>query len=109
MKSVTNYFIQAEPWQLCLMMVAPYLVYKFSAFGHNPLEWGFLVLYFLIVLFGWIYSVGMTANRRLSTDLRMPEWLFTLTSTLPIIILLYFVLAVLQPLYQGHITQPPSW
>ena len=109
MKSITDYFINAEPWQLCLMMVAPYLVYKFSAFGHNPLEWGILVLYFLLVVLGWIYSVGVSANRKLPADLRLPESIFTITSALPILILVYFVFAVLQPLYQGELSRSPSW
>jgi hypothetical protein len=109
MRAFTNYFINAVPWQLCLMMVAPYVVYKFSPFGHNPIEWGLLVLDFLLVILGWMYSIGTIANSRLSSSLRMPGWIFSVTTLFPFLGLFYFVSSVLIPLYQGELKSPPSW
>jgi hypothetical protein len=109
MKAFTNYFLRAESWALCLMMVAPYVVYKFTSFGHNPVEWGFLTAYFLVVVLGWIYSIGSTANARLDPDLQLPGHLFTLGIILPFVSLAYFVLGVLNPMYQGQLQRPPSW
>ena len=109
MKAVTDYFLRTAPWALCLMMVAPYLVYKFSGFGQRPVEWGFLVLYFLAVVLGWIYSVGDTANKRLDNEHQLNPLAFRIAAAFPFFAIILFVTTVLLPLVRGQITHPPSW
>jgi hypothetical protein len=108
-KVFINYFLRAESWALCLMMVAPYLVYKFTTFGHNPVEWGFLVAYFLVVMLGWIYSIGNSANEKLQPELQLPGLLLKVAIAMPFASLAYFVLVILNPLYQGEMTRAPGW
>ncbi len=109
MKMIKKYFLNADAWQLSLLMVTPYLVYKFTQFGHNPVEWGFLVFYFLMVSIGWVHSVGSSANRELPEENQMPLLYFQLASLLPFFYLPVFVLWFLVPLSQGEIQQPPQW
>ena len=109
MNKVLEYFLRAAPWALCLMMVVPYAVYKLTGFGRTPLEWGFLVIYFLAVVIGWIYSVGSTANDRLPPEHRLNPLPFRVAASFPFVALVVFVVAVLLPLVRGQITHPPSW
>ena len=110
MKSIRNYFVNAEPWQLCLMMVAPYAVYKFTQFGHNnPYDWGVLVFYFLAVALGWIYSIGIESNEQLKEDFQLSSNIFSVAVITPFVcfaILLFFVII---PLSAGEISYPPRW
>lgn len=103
-----KYFLSAKPWQLCLMMVVPYAVYKFTSFGHNPIDWGFLMLYFLVVALGWIYSVGISANRKLEANFQISPTYFRVAMVVPFLYLGYFVFTFLSPLYQGLIQRPPQ-
>ena len=109
MKPVIDYFLRAAPWALCLMMVAPYLVFKFTDFGQRPVEWGVLMLYFLAVALGWIFSVGSTANDRLDPANRLNPLPFRLAAGFPFVALAVFVVVVLLPLVRGQITHPPAW
>ena len=109
MKSIRNYFVNAEPWQLCLMMVAPYVVYKFTGFGKNPYDWGALVLYFLAVALGWIYSVGYECNKKLDEDFQLSSKVFTAAIVIPFFCLIIFLFFVIIPLSKGQIAYPPRW
>jgi len=109
MRNIINYFLQAHPWQHCLMMVAPYIIYKFSGFGQNPLDWGFLVFYFLAVVLGWLYSIGMTANEKLEAPFQMYSGFFRLAIVTPVICFLIFLFMVILPLSRGEMTSPPRW
>ena len=108
MKTFINYFVTSSALQLCILMVAPYMIYKFTSFGHNPMEWGLLVLYFLAVILGWMYSVGITANNRLNPELRLPATLFLVSTILPFVSVTYFIIGVLEPFYQGELEQAPD-
>lgn len=105
---IKKYFLQASSWQLCLLMVVPYAVYKLTAFGHNPIDFGFLLLYFMLVTLGWLYSVGSTANDKLDSSLKMPVLYLQLATILPFIYLPVFILWFLLPMYRGEIQQPPE-
>lgn len=109
MKTFINYFVNSSAVQLCILMVAPYMIYNFSSFGHNPMEWGLLVLYFLAVVLGWMYSIGITANSRLDPDLRLPAILFLITTILPFVSVTYFVIGVLEPFFRGEVQNAPGW
>lgn len=109
MQTIQNYFCRAAPWQLCLLMVTPYLVYKFTAFGHHPLSFGALIGYFLGVVLGWIFTIGRVANRRLPVALRLPIAPFYLALAVPLFAVVIFVMAVLLPLARGTLSVFPPW
>jgi hypothetical protein len=106
-KMFKNYFLKASAWQLCLMMVAPYAVYKFTDFGHNPIDWGFLLFYFLVVALGWVYSIGIAANEKLEPRLQMSSIGFRVAILVPFIYVPVFVYMFLIPLSQGEVAGPP--
>lgn len=109
MKTITSYFIKADAWQLCLMMVAPYGIYKLTDFGHSPTSRGVLMIYFLLVALGWIYSIGISSNNKLDTHLQINPVVFRTALILPFICLLVFIFLILIPLYRGEILYPPRW
>ena len=109
MEKIREYFLGAQPWQLCLMMIAPYAIYKFSGFGHVPFDWGVLAFYFLAVVLGWIYSIGSTANEKLNPEFQMNALVFKTALILPFICLFVFLWGILFPLSRGEIQVLPSW
>ena len=109
MKNISEYFLRAPPLALCLMMVVPYLVYRFNGFGHRPVEWGILVIYFLAVVIGWIYCIGSTANDRLAPEHRLNPLPFRVAAIFPFVAVILLVFAVLMPLVRGQLSHHPSW
>ncbi|WP_423908792.1 hypothetical protein [Candidatus Spongiihabitans sp.] len=105
---IKTYFLQAKHWQLCLLMVTPYAVYKLTGFGHNPIDWGFLLLYFMLVMLGWLYSVGSAANDKLDPQFKIPLLYFQLAAIVPFIYLPIVVFWVLAPMSRGEIQHPPQ-
>jgi len=103
-----RFFLTADAWQLCLLMVAPYAVYKFSNFGHHPISWGILAIYFLVVFLGWVYSVGISANQNLNEQFKISPLFFRIAVVVPFIYLPVFVFGFLMPLSEGRISRPPQ-
>ncbi len=101
-----RYFLTASPWQLCLLMATPYAVYKLTRFGHTPIEWGFLVLYFLAVALGWIYCVGISANERLAPEYQKSPHLFRVATVVPFVYVPLFLYLHVIPLTLGEIQRP---
>ena len=109
MNAIRDFFVGAHAWQICLLLVAPYAVYKLTAFGHTPLEWGLLVSYFLLVMLGWLLSVGLGANARLDPGLRMPATVLAAVAVVPFVALAVFLFAGIIPVVRGEIPYPPQW
>lgn len=105
---IKTYFLKAQHWQLCLLIVTPYVVYKLTGFGHNPIDWGFLTLYFMLVALGWLYSVCSTANDKLDPKLKIPLLYFQLATLIPFIYLPTLIFWVQMPMYRGEMQQPPQ-
>ena len=109
MNTVKDYFLGAHAWQICLMLVAPYVVFRLTPFGHTPVEWAVLVTYFLLVMLGWLVSVGIGANRALDENLRMPENWVLVAAAVPFVALYVFLFAGIMPVVRGEIPFPPRW
>lgn len=112
MNKFVRFFTASRPLPLFILMVAPYGVFKMTDLGSTPAEWGFLVAYFLLVMLGWIYAIGMSANDRLAPEFRLSArliLLFRIALAVPFVCLAYFVTSVLNPLYSGELSHPPGW
>lgn len=70
---------------------------------------GSLVLFVLIVVFAWLYSIGKWANQHLPQDQQKGLVLFTLGFVVPIIYTLLLILIYLPTLDPDSRPQPPSW
>lgn len=112
MNTFIRFFTASRAFPLFVLMVSPYAVFKFTPLGSTPVEWGFLVAYFLLVMLGWIYAIGMSANDRLAPELRLSPRLVMLARfalAVPFVCLAYFVAGVLNPLYAGELPRLPGW
>jgi hypothetical protein len=103
-----NFFLRASALQLCVLMVLPYLTYKITNFGASPYELGLLFAYFMVVYFGWLYSVGVSANRQLDPQLQISPMFIGVAAIVPFLYLPIFVFLYMVPLYQGQLQRPPQ-
>ena len=109
MNVIIKYFTGTPPLPLFVLMTAPYMVSQFTAMGERPIEWGILVVFFLAATLGWIHSIGIASNSRLPQHLRFSVIPMRCALVIPFVCLGYFVLGVLNPLFQGKLQYLPTW
>ncbi len=67
-----NFYLRAKHWQLfVILMIA--LVAPVLLFGEelpNPITFFFIMIVYMLVIFGWIVSIGISANKRLQPEFR---------------------------------------
>ena len=106
---IFRYFTSVPAWQLFVLLLLPYLVFKLTGFGHTPTTFCILWLYFLCMLLGWLYSVAETSNSRLDESLRLNIWWMRIAVIFPLIYLVIFVYGYIAPLSKGELARPPVW
>ena len=104
-----RYFLKLKSWELFLMLVLPLALTYLMQFKYTVNLIGSLVLFVLIVVFAWLYSIGKWANQHLPQDQQKNLVLFTLGFVVPIIYTLLLILIYLPTLNPDSRPQPPSW
>ncbi|MEM7196180.1 MAG: hypothetical protein AAF402_14640 [Pseudomonadota bacterium] len=104
-----HFFLRAKAWQLCLLMVVPYAVFKLTAFGQSAVTYGFLWLYFLLVILGWFFTIARESLRQTADGLRSSDRLFRVAIALPVIHIVLITFLVWLPWSRGELDQQPSW
>lgn len=104
-------FLTMKAWQLLMLFIAPALLFALGFSGLDSFKWfGILILFWAMIFFVWVYSIGSTSNRELMGDLRKdPTW-YKLSFVIPI---LYIILlaTVIFPSIQidGQPQKPAAW
>jgi len=91
------------------MIVLPLGLTYLMQFEYTVSLIGSLVLFVLIVVFAWLYSIGKWANQYLPQDQQKNLVLFTLGFILPIVYLILLILLYLPTLSPDSRPQPPNW
>lgn len=91
------------------MLALPLALTYLMQFKYTVNLIGSLVLFVLIVVFAWLYSIGKWANQHLPQDQQKNLVLFTLGFVVPIIYTLLLILIYLPTLNPDSRPQPPSW
>ena len=103
------FFLRAKAWQLFVLMVIPYVVYKTTGFGKTPVTYGALWVYFLAVTAGWFFSIASASNDALPESLKSNLLYLKCALLIPLLHIMLFVFAVLLPWTNGEISRPPVW
>jgi len=66
-----NFFLKIKTWQLFVLLILPHLLVSFFLNGSIDMRYlGGLSLFMMLVILGWLYSVGVAANRKLPIKLQ---------------------------------------
>ncbi|MCH8106240.1 MAG: hypothetical protein IIC58_12180 [Proteobacteria bacterium] len=63
-----SYFLKLKHWELFLMVVLPLALTYMLGFKYTVPLIGSIVLFMIIVVFSWIFSIGLWANQNLPQD-----------------------------------------
>jgi len=91
------------------MIVLPLALTYLMKFTYTGSLIGSLVLFVLIVVFAWLFSIGKWANQHLPQDQQRNLILFSLGFALPLVYILLLILLYLPTLSPDSRPQPPSW
>lgn len=109
-KLLMTFFLRLRHWELFLMLVLPTALCYLWRVPFGPLVVASIGLFVLIVLFAWLFSVGIWCNSRLPGNRRSGPALFVVALIVPLIYLLMYILLYLPQLQAGGPPQkPPLW
>ena len=91
------------------MIVLPLALTYLMQFTYTVNLIGSLVLFAVIVVFAWLFSIGKWANQHLPEDQQKSPTLFTLGFIVPIIYIVLLILVYLPTLSPDSRPQPPNW
>jgi hypothetical protein len=106
---MVRYFLKLKSWELFLMIVLPLGLTYLMQFTYTVSLIGSLVLFVVMVVFAWLFSIGKWANQQLPEDQQKNLALFTLGFIVPIIYISLLILVYLPTLGPDSRPQPPSW
>ncbi len=105
-----SFFLKLRHWELFLMLALPTLLCFLFDIPFKPLVVASIGLFLMLVLFGWMYSVGSWANRRLPESRRRSPLPFAVGLALPLVYLLMYIFLYIPLLQSGSPpTRPPIW
>ena len=83
-------FLKIKHWQLFMLMGIPLGTFILLRGALAPAYLGLMLFLFLVVASGWVFSVGLSANDRLDTTLRMQTILFKISFVVPLLYMIVF-------------------
>lgn len=70
-------FLTLKHWQLFILIMIPMLMPQFMIMDSGDFKWfGAITALWGIIIFGWIYSVGNEANKRLPNQFKKNDLIF---------------------------------
>ncbi len=91
------------------MLVLPLALTYLMQFKFTVSLIGNIVFFVVIVVFGWLYSIGKWANQHLPKDQQKNLVLFTLGFAIPLVYILLLILVYFPTLSPESRPQPPGW
>ncbi len=105
-----SFFLKLRHWELFLMLALPTLLCFLFDIPFKPLVVASIGLFLMLVLFGWMFSIGSWANRRLPESRRRSPLPFAVGLALPLVYLLMYIFLYIPLLQSGSPpTRPPIW
>ncbi len=104
-----RYFLKLKSWELFLMAVLPLILTYMLRFEYTATLIGSLVFFVVIVVFSWLFSIGIWANQHLPQDRQKNLFLLALGFTIPLVYILLLILVYFPTLSPESRPQPPGW
>lgn len=104
-------FLTMKAWQLLMLMIAPALLFALAFSGLDSFKWfGVLILFWAVVFFVWVYSIGSASNRELKGDLRKDSTMFKLSFVIPMAYTILLAVVVFPSIQiDGQSQKPSAW
>ena len=106
---MVRYFLKLKSWELFLMAVLPLILTYMLRFEYTATLIGSLVFFVVIVVFSWLFSIGIWANQHLPQDRQKNLFLLALGFTIPLVYILLLILVYFPTLSPESRPQPPGW
>ena len=104
-----KYFLKLKHWELFLMIVLPTLIVYMLRFSFTKLLIATIALFMMIVVFGWLDSLGSWSNAQLPDNLKKAVFPYALGLATPIIYLMLVIILYFPLLESGTPPPPPSY
>ncbi|NCF35754.1 MAG: hypothetical protein GWP56_05110 [Gammaproteobacteria bacterium] len=104
-----TFFLKLRHWELFLMLALPTIMSLMFDLPLEPLVVATIGLFMLLVLFGWMLSIGAWANRQLPESRQRSPLPFAVGLLLPIVYLLMYIFLYIPLLQDGVPSRPPLW
>lgn len=104
-----SYFLKLKHWELFLMVVLPLALTYMLGFKYTVPLIGSIVLFMIIVVFSWIFSIGLWANQDLPQDQQKNLTPFAIGFATPLVYIVMLILIYFPTLNPESRPQPPSW
>jgi len=105
-----HFFLKLRHWELFLMIVLPTAMTLMFGIPLQPLVVAAIGLFLMLVLFGWMFSIGSWANSRLPQARRRSPLPYALGLAIPLVYLLMYIFLYIPELQQGGAPRrPPPW
>ena len=105
-----SFFLKLRHWELFLMLILPTALCLLWGVPFEPLVVASIGLFIMIVLFGWMLSVGTWCNAHLPEKRQSSVVPFIVALIIPLVYLLLYILLYLPQLQaDGPPDKPPLW
>ncbi len=104
-----TFFLKLRHWELFLMLALPTIMSLMFDLPLEPLVVATIGLFMMLVLFGWMFSIGAWANRHLPESRRRSPLPFAVGLLLPLVYLLMYIFLYIPLLQEGVPSKPPLW
>ncbi len=104
-------FLKLKAWQMFVLVITPMLLPMLILQGPEGLKWfGAVTLIWMLVIIGWLYAVGSTANRWLPEDLRKSPIVYRLGFGVTILYTVLMAVSIFPNMELSNEPQtPPAW
>ena len=104
------FFLKLRHWELFLALILPTALCLMFKIPFQLLVVATIGLFLLVVLFGWMFSVGAWCNSKLPAERQSGLALYALSFILPLVYLTMYILLVLPKLGpDAPRSPPPLW
>ena len=70
-KEIMKFYLRLKPWQLFILLFSPMSLPAIFVNSNSPGSlFGITWLIWMVILLGWLYSIGITSNDRLPSTLK---------------------------------------
>lgn len=104
------FFLKLRHWELFLMLVLPTALCFLFQIPFKPLVVSSIGLFLMIVLFGWMFSIGTWSNSKLPEERKSSIVGYAAALAVPIVYILMYIAFVVPQISTGTPpSRPPAW
>ena len=105
-----KFYLQLKAWQMFILLFAPmFLPAIFINIDGPSIPFGIGWLVWMVILIGWMYTIGIKSNSLLPAELKKNTILYTLGFITPLIYGVLVATLFFPTIQDGAAQKPPIW